>query len=182
MDRGFRDLLIGEDPSDISRLWQKMYVGTAMTGRRGALINAIGALDIALWDIAGKAAGLPCWKLFGAGQPSQLVPYASLQPDTSSFESYRATIVEWATFAVRAGFRAVKVEATFSGPYAHRGLREPDDRIAEVVGDVRDAIGPEVALMLDVQYAFDSVERALDVAEQLRELEVSIYRDTSLAR
>ena len=58
-------MLLGRDPLDPEAIWQELYVGTAMTGRRGALINAIGAIDIALWDIAGKAAGVPSWQLLG---------------------------------------------------------------------------------------------------------------------
>ena len=65
MDRGLRAMLLGRDPLDPEAIWQELYVGTAMTGRRGALINAIGAIDIALWDIAGKAAGVPSWQLLG---------------------------------------------------------------------------------------------------------------------
>ena len=45
-------MLLGRDPLDPEAIWQDLYVGTAMTGRRGALVNAIGAIDIALWDIA----------------------------------------------------------------------------------------------------------------------------------
>ena len=53
---GLRDLLIGEDPLDIERLWQKMYRGTIFLGRRGVAIHAISGIDIALWDIKGKVA------------------------------------------------------------------------------------------------------------------------------
>src|SRR3954468_22359402 len=51
MDRGLRELLLGADVSDPEATWERLYVGTAMTGRRGALVHAIGALDIALWDL-----------------------------------------------------------------------------------------------------------------------------------
>ena len=43
-------------------IWERLYVGTAMNGRRGLIIHAMGALDMALWDIKGKAAGKPCWE------------------------------------------------------------------------------------------------------------------------
>ena len=54
MAQGMKDLLIGEDPFDTSALWEKLYTFTAMSGRRGAVICAIGAIDMALWDIKGK--------------------------------------------------------------------------------------------------------------------------------
>ena len=65
MDRGLRQMLIGTDPLDPEAVWDDLYVGTAMSGRRGAVVHALGALDIALWDICGKAAGVPCWQLWG---------------------------------------------------------------------------------------------------------------------
>ena len=88
MDRGLRQMLLGRDPLDPVSIWQELYVGTAMTGRRGALINALGAIDIALWDLAGKAAGTPSWRLLGEQARDHLTPYASLQPEVASFDAY----------------------------------------------------------------------------------------------
>ena len=59
MDRGLRESLIGANPLDPPRLWRQLYVGSAMSGRRGAVVHALGALDIALWDILGKIHGVP---------------------------------------------------------------------------------------------------------------------------
>jgi L-alanine-DL-glutamate epimerase-like enolase superfamily enzyme len=172
MDRGLRSLLIGRDPLDPEALWDELYVGTAMTGRRGALVHAIGALDIALWDICGKCAGVPCWQLWGGQAREALTPYASLQPEVESFDAYVESMVAWGERAKAMGFRAVKLEATFSGPYVHPGLAGPDDWVTQVVGAVRPAIGPDVEILVDVQYAFDSVERALGTAEALAEHDV----------
>ncbi len=172
MDRGLKAMLIGKDPRDPAALWEELYVGSAMTGRRGALVNAIGALDIALWDIAGKAAGVPTWKLLGTQAHDELMPYASLQPEVSSFDAYLESMVAWAGTARKIGFKAAKLEATFSGPYAHKGLQGPDEWIEEVVSAVRATAGPEMTLMVDVQYAFDSVERALRCAEKLASYDV----------
>ena len=168
MDQGLRSLLLGRDPGDPEAIWQDLYVRTAMTGRRGALVNAIGAIDIALWDIAGKAAGVPTWRLLGEKARESLTPYASLQPEVSSLDAYRASMAEWAARARDLGFHAAKLEATFDGPYAHKGLHGSDDWVVEVARAAREAAGPDMTLMVDVQYAFDSVERALRVAEALR--------------
>lgn len=172
MGRGLRDLLIGSDPLDPAATWERLYVGSAMNGRRGALINALGAIDIALWDIAGKAAGVPCHRLLGGAVKREIVPYASLQPDVSSFDAYRSSIVGWARQARDLGFRAVKLELTFGGPYRHAGLEEPDERMAEVIRDVRTAVGPEVAIMIDVQYLWDDAERAASVIRTWRDFDV----------
>ena len=57
-----------------------------MTGRRGAVVHALGALDIALWDICGKAAGKPAWELLGAAARESFRPYASLLPNVADWE------------------------------------------------------------------------------------------------
>lgn len=163
MGLGLTELLVGADPMDVEGLWERMYVGTAMNGRRGAVVNAIGAIDIALHDLRAKALGKPCHALLGEPVRDAITPYASLQPETSGFEEYRDSLVDWARRAVAAGFRAVKAEVTLEGPYAHTGLREPWDRSTEVVAAVRSAIGPDVALLVDVQYAFPDADTALRV-------------------
>jgi L-alanine-DL-glutamate epimerase-like enolase superfamily enzyme len=167
MDRGLRDTLLGRDPWDVEGLWEELYVGTCMSGRRGAVVHALGALDMALWDLRGKAEGVPCWRLWGEARGETLTPYASLQPEVGSFDAYLESMVAWAVRARDLGFGAAKLEATFSGPYAHKGLAGPDEWIAEVVSQVRAAVGPGMTLMVDAQYAFDSVERALRAAEAI---------------
>ena len=83
MDLGLAETLIGLDPLDPVAIWDRLYVGTAMTGRRGALVHALGALDIALWDICGKAAGKPVWELLGDAARESFRPYASLLPSVA---------------------------------------------------------------------------------------------------
>ena len=172
MGLGLTEMLIDADPLDVEDLWEKLYVGSAMNGRRGAVVNAIGALDLALHDLRGKALGKPCHELLGSPVRDEIIPYASLQPETSSYGEYRESMVEWARRAVAAGFRAVKAEVTFGGPYAHNGLREPWERSTQVLADVRAAIGGEVALMVDVQYSFADAESALPVLHDWRELDL----------
>ena len=161
MGLGLKEMLLGEDPLDSARLWEKLYTGSAMNGRRGALICALGALDMALWDIRGKAAGKPCWQLLGAKAKDSIVPYASLQPSGTCFEQYRDSLVEWAVRARDLGFHAGKMEVTLSGPYNHSGLNEPDEKMTEVVAACRRAVGPNFVMMVDVQYTWSDPEVAL---------------------
>lgn len=172
MGLGLTEMLVGQDPMDVEGLWERLYVGSAMNGRRGAVINALGALDIALHDLRGKALGKPCYELLGGKKRDGVTPYASLQPEVTSFEDYRDSLVSWARRAVKDGFRAVKTEVTFSGPYAHKGLREPHERMTEVIAAVRSAIGPDVALLVDVQYAFQGVDEALATMRDWEELDL----------
>jgi L-alanine-DL-glutamate epimerase-like enolase superfamily enzyme len=169
MGLGLAEMLIGADPLDVEDLWERLYVGSAMNGRRGAVINAIGALDLALHDLRGKALGKPCHELLGGAVRDEITPYASLQPETSSFDEYVESMVEWAAKAVNAGFKAVKAEVTLEGPYAHNGLREPWERSTQVLADVRSAIGDDADLLVDVQYAFPNADTALSVLEDWRQ-------------
>jgi L-alanine-DL-glutamate epimerase-like enolase superfamily enzyme len=165
MDRGLGEMLIGMDPLDPPAVWEALYVGTAMTGRRGAGVHALGAIDIALWDICGKAAGAPCWQLLGTRAHEALTPYASLLPEVSTFDEYLAAMVDLVLESQRLGFAAAKLEIILDGPYASMGLRESDERATEVIEAVRRAAGSDLTLMVDVGYAFDTVERAARVLE-----------------
>ena len=163
MGQGLTEMLIGADPLYVEDLWERLYTGSAMNGRRGAVINAIGAIDIALHDLRGNALGKPCHELLGETVRTAVAPYASLQPEVSGFDAYRDSLVEWAVDARRRGFRAAKAEVTLSGPYAHVGLREPYTRATEVIAAVRAAVGDDFVLMVDCQYAFPDADQCLAV-------------------
>lgn len=161
MGLGLSEMLIGADPLNVAALWEKLYTGSAMNGRRGAVIHAMGALDIALHDLRGKALGKPCYELLGGARRKSITPYASLQPEVSSFEAYRESILDWAIRARSLGFQAAKVEVTPCGPYAHKGLRASHEDMTRVIASVRDAVGPDFTLMVDVQYAFPDADTCL---------------------
>ena len=74
---GLRELLLGEDPLDVERLWWKMYRGLIYIGRRGIAIHALSGIDIALWDIKGKALGKPVSELIGTRRHDRIRAYAS---------------------------------------------------------------------------------------------------------
>ena len=172
MDQCVKDILIGSDPLKADDLWSKIYVGTAMTGRRGAGVNAISAVDMALWDIMGKYENKPVFELMGGKKQDEVIPYASLQPVGHSFQEYKDSLVEWATKAKDLGFRAVKSEVTLNGPYAHSGLNENDDKATEVVAAVRKALGPDIKLMIDVQYRWLNADEALPVVKDWEEFDI----------
>lgn len=165
MGQSLVDLLKGFDPLAMTpeALWRQLYLATAMNGRRGLLIHVLGAIDMALWDLRGKALKKPCHALMGNPVRTHITPYASLQPETTSFEAYKASMLDWAHTAVGLGFRAIKVECTLDGPYAHMGLRLPMYRATELLEAVRSVIGPDIAMMVDVQYAFPDADSCLDV-------------------
>lgn len=172
MALGLKDVLIGQDPLQVEALWERMYVGSMHYGRRGLGINAIGALDMALWDIKGKALGVPCWQLLGDEQQPFIKPYASLQPRGKDLDSYSKSLAEWAVRAKEYGFPAAKLEVTLSGPYAHHGLDEPAESVPEVVRVCREAVGPDFVLMVDVQYTWSDARDCLRTLKRLEEFDL----------
>ncbi|MDP9138651.1 MAG: mandelate racemase/muconate lactonizing enzyme family protein [Pseudomonadota bacterium] len=173
MGIGLTEMLIGQDPRDVEGLWEKMYRGSAMTGRRGLGICAIGALDIALWDLAGKIASKPCWQLLGGKVNPAITPYASLLPEGDDLNTYTRILVERAQKAKELGFRAVKLEICTKGPYSHNSLQIADDReIANVVRACRAAIGPDMTVMVDVAYCWRDWKEALRAIEMFAQEDI----------
>ncbi|MBL8908126.1 MAG: hypothetical protein JNM20_15750, partial [Rhizobiales bacterium] len=78
MGLSIKDMLIGADPFEIGDIWRRIYLGTAMNGRRGMVIHALSAVEMALWDLCGKALGAPVHELLGGATRKSITPYASL--------------------------------------------------------------------------------------------------------
>jgi L-alanine-DL-glutamate epimerase-like enolase superfamily enzyme len=154
---GLRDLLIGEDPLQIEKLWNKMYQRTIMAGRRGLGINAIGAIDVALWDIAGKYYGQPVWKLLGGAQKEAAAPYASMfvlmDPKVVEIDLLRKQV----QLVKKMGFRAAKLEE----------LVNSRKRDYEIVKAARELLGDEVDLMVDAYYCWPDFRTAFERCKEL---------------
>ena len=172
MAMAMKDLLIGEDPFDTSALWEKVYTFTCMSGRRGAVICALGAIDMALWDIKGKALGLPCYKLLGGAHKEHIVPYASLLPHGDTVDEYRDSIVSWAKKAKDYGFSGGKLEIILDGPYRHLGLLGTDEQMTEIVQACREAVGPDFILMVDVGYRWLDAHSCLRTVRNWADLDI----------
>ncbi len=176
---GLEEMLLGQNPLVPEALWDRMYSGSLMTGRRGVGICAMGALDMALWDIRGKALGLPCWQLLGGARKPDITPYASLLPTGHTAEEYRESLVAKAREAKRLGFGAAKMEVCVKGPYAHNGLQEDDEVIVDVVAACREALGPEFVMMVDVCYCWTNPKEALRVLRKLEHYDL-FFMETPL--
>jgi len=167
MGLGLKEMLVGADPMEPEAIWQKLYSGSKMNGRRGLLICALGAIDMALWDIRGKALGHPIYKLLGGAVKEGIVPYASLLPTGRTLAAYRESLVEKLRQARAAGFKAAKLEVCVNGPYSHNALQERDEAVVEIVAECRETVGGDFVLMVDVAYAWSDVKRALRVIKML---------------
>jgi L-alanine-DL-glutamate epimerase-like enolase superfamily enzyme len=167
MGLGLEEMLIGADPMDPQAIWDGLYSGSKMTGRRGAVICALGAIDMALWDLRGKASGQPVWKLLGGSLQRPIVPYASLLPEGDDVETQAVSLVDKSRRAQSLGFRAAKLEVCINGPYSHNGLQASNDHVVEIVAQCREAVGADFTLMVDVAYAWPDAHTALGVLERL---------------
>jgi L-alanine-DL-glutamate epimerase-like enolase superfamily enzyme len=144
-------MLIGEDPREIDRLWQRMYNLTRWYGRKGVAISTLGAIDIALWDIRGQAAELPIYKLLGASIGS--VPaYASGLGwrDTTSELSDDARLYR------SRGFRNVKMRLGRGKTY--------DEQAFDAVAS---AIMPDGAVIVDGSHQYD-LNTSIIIAEYIQ--------------
>jgi len=151
-----KDTIVGEDPFDFEKTWDKMYWRTYGGGRRGLVLLAISAVDIAIWDIIGKACGKPIHKLLG-GYRVRVPAYASGINLNFTVDELVKQSIEF----VRQGFKAVKMKI---------GKRDPKEDL-ERVKAVRDAIGYDIALMVDVNGVW-SVNTAITMAKKLERFEI----------
>ena len=146
----FAALLTGQSSLWTEALWEEMYQNTLLHGRTGSVMRAISILDIALWDRNARAAGLPLSLYLGGYTRGTVPAYASggyyLEGKTPKM------LGEEMAGYVALGFRAVKMKVGMPGP------RQEEDRIAAA----REAIGPDVLLMLDANNAWSDVATALE--------------------
>ena len=140
---GLKRLLIDEDPFQITYLWNKMYEKTLYHGRSGAVIQTMAGIDLALWDIKGKALELPVWRLLGGGFFDRLPVYSS-----NMFQFSAEETADRARQAQDSGYNAVKFGWEPFG-------RDPKTDVAYLKA-IRDAVGDEMDIMLDVGLIWDA--------------------------
>ena len=141
LSTGLREVLIGEDPFRIQYLWDRMYEASTFYGRRGAVLMAMSGIDIALYDLVGKALGVPAHQLLGGARHYEVRAYAStLMPDTPD-EARRE-----AARLAEEGFTAIKFGW---GPFG-RDL----DLDVELVGAIRSELGSGVDVLLDIGFTW----------------------------
>jgi L-alanine-DL-glutamate epimerase-like enolase superfamily enzyme len=169
---GLEEMLLGENPLNVEAIWEKLYTGSIMTGRRGLGICAIGAIDMALWDLRGKILGLPCWQIMGGARKTHVTAYASLLRVGSTPKAFLDSLTEKIKEAKRLGFRAAKIEAGVKGPYSHMGLQANDELVVELTAACREAVGPDFTLMVDAVYNWTNAKEALRIIKQLEPYDI----------
>ena len=133
IDQHFSTLVVGEDPFNTELLWHKMYRSSVRFGRKGAAVSAISAIDIALWDIIGKALGQPLYNLLGGKVRDRIPVYASRLYALEDLDALQ----EEARGYVRQGFRAVKQRFGSSPKDGARGMKRNVELVRRVRGLLR---------------------------------------------
>jgi len=152
---GLRELLIGENPLETGRIWEKMYRRTMYYGRRAVGISAMAGVDLALWDIKGKHFGEPIHRLLGGKRHDRIKAYASILFGRDGAET-REIGQRW----TEAGYQAVK--------FGWEPMGESEAKDLEIVAAARDGIGPDAELLIDAGCVWDArvaLQRAQAFAE-----------------
>ncbi|MGV3719868.1 MAG: mandelate racemase/muconate lactonizing enzyme family protein [Actinomycetota bacterium] len=167
-------LLVGEDARNISGLWQKMYNGARVPlagahgrsfpvlGRRGVTLSAISGVDVALWDLLGKSLSAPVYQLLGGRCRDRILAYAS-----GGWGGVGEIAAEGVRY-VEAGYRAIKIRA---------GLHDASlDVTVARVRELRDAVGPDVKVMIDGHGTF-SVPEAKRLCRKLEPYDLAWFEE-----
>ncbi len=157
-------LVVGADPFDTLPLWERMYARTRDHGQKGVVLHAISAMDIALWDLKGKALGVSISRLLGGRFRERVQAYATglyFRPR----EAFDTDLIEEARSYVAAGFQAVKLKVGYTP--------EVDIRHAHAI---REAIGPDVQLMVDANHAYDAAT-AIRLGREFERLNIRWFEE-----
>lgn len=172
IDLHLKPLLIGQDPWEIERLWQHMYRNTMAFGRKGICMVAISAIDLGLWDLIGKSAKQPVYRMLGGRTKTRIPVYAS--------RLYSVELKELAAEASRykaEGYRAMKLRFGWGPADGASGMQKNLD----LVRIVRETVGNEIDVMADAYMGWnlDYAKRMLPLLEpfHLRWLEEPVIPD-----
>ena len=163
IENHFKNLLIGSDPFDTETLWDKMYRASIVFGRKGAAIEAISGVDIALWDIKGKALGVPVFKLLGGKTKDKIQLYASnLHPSDLDDPDYEALAREAIDYKEQ-GYKGVKQRACAGPAEGKKGM----ERNEMLVKTVREAVGDDISIMIDSYMSWAEIDYSIEMIKRL---------------
>ncbi len=171
--RTLNDLLIGEDPSQIERIWHKTFRSFTYMGTRGATSQAVSGVDIALWDIRGKVLGQPIYELLGGKVRDEILLYT--HPDQSRFTSKEGVEAEIRAI-VDSGHTALKFDpfphhgrAWMNDDYLDGGMsRQGEAEAATLTAHIREITGPDIEILIDAHGRFN-VPTAIRLCRRLED-------------
>ncbi len=160
IDRSLKSVILGEDPLAIERIWDRMY-RLAVHGRKGVVMQAISAVDCALWDLKAKWAGAPVYRLLGGPMRESLTAYAS----ALGYSVHPRDAAQRASEIVAQGFKATKWFFRHGPGSGAAGIKAN----IELAHTLREAVGDDVEVMLDAWMSWD-VPYTLNIAPDLAQM------------
>lgn len=154
--RHFREFLVGKDPMNIGALWQEMYRGQYFEGGR-ILTGAISAIDIALWDIAGKQLGVPIHQMLGGKQRDRVPCFIT------TTKPFNQSLIDDAIGLVESGWRVIRTTAGELGTTAHAtdlDIRRSIADAAAVLTELRARLGHAIVIGIDYHHRLSVAETA----------------------
>jgi L-rhamnonate dehydratase len=146
LDHHLKRLIIGVSPFEYEGLWDRLFRASIPYGRKGAALEAIAAVDLALWDLMGKSLNKPVYELLGGPVRPQIPVYASALHLVD-----REKVIREAQEYVRNGFRAMKCRFAYGPTDGAAGMRKNEEHVKAI----RDAVGEEIAVMADAYMGWD---------------------------
>ena len=173
-----RGHLLGQNPEDIEKIWNRMYRSASFHGLMGAELRAMSGIDMALWDLLGKTLDRPLYRILGGETRSKVPVYFSGIYDET--ETNRTAFQDWSRRCVDEGWKACKTARFFGDFYPSYGKTDFADTTGYISATdvsegtkrfewVRDAVGDALEVGIDLHAAFD-VPGAIRIAESVRHL------------
>jgi galactonate dehydratase len=159
-------VLLGQDPRDIERLWQDMFLAVSYSGWAGAEMRAISAIDIALWDLAAKAAGQPVWRMLGGRCRDRIRTYNTCYDHVYDFNTHAGRLAE---DLLKSGIRAMKIWPFDRAALRNRGqylTKEDMLEGLEPVEQIHEAVGSEMEVAMEF-HGYWNLPCAVQIARML---------------
>ena len=167
VEKIIRPILLDKDPMDSEVRWRDMIQAASASDMGGAVHCAIAGLDIAMWDIKGKALEKPIYELLGGKAREKVQMYASsMRRDLTPLEEAKRAVA-----LVEEGYKGYKLHSALPG-----AIDDPSDQTIETVREVRAAIGPDIEILVDVNGAF-SAHHAIEIGKALEDLGVFHFEE-----
>lgn len=160
----YKPKLIGQNIFDSGKIWDELYNSLRDNGQKGSCIEALSAVDNALWDLKGKCTHLPVYRLMGGARREKIKPYATGLYHSAS-DNLQKDLVNEAESYVKQGFNAIKIKIGF-------GI----EKDIMTIRNIRSAVGCNIELMVDANHAYNAYT-ACKLASAIEKYDISWFEE-----